>query len=284
MKKYRNNIKYIFQLLSLFIFALMLQACATKFVYTQLDWIIAQYIEQYVSLDNEQSELLKKQLDKSLRWHRKTQLSQYANWIKAFRDDVENGLDRAKVNNHFTSVNAYYKSSIARLIDDIGILLPGLTADQTKEVMDIFIDENDEFQEMYLNKNKEELKKQKLEKLTEQFENWLDDLTEQQKGILNSFVMSYEWHYAEHYRLRLEWQRQLSVLLKQAKIGKDVIENIKGLNYNNLRNEQSKKKLKQKKQRYMDLIVSISKTMSKKQKEYFFEKIDDYNALFLDLI
>jgi len=284
MEKYKKNLKCTFLLMSLLVvFFLTLQACSSKFVYTQLDWIVAAYIEQYVLLDDEQSGLLLKQLENSFSWHRKTQLPLYSNSIQGFRNDIENGLDSTKMNNHLLAAKSYYKSFNTRLINDVGILLPGLTENQLTEVMEYFADKNDDYQEEYLDKSKEELKEKKLENLTEQFEDWLDDLTEQQKSMLNDFVIKYDWNYEERYQLRLKWQKQLSLLLFQARKGKNVIGQIKELNYDNFRNEHSKKKTEQRMQAYLNLIISVSKTMSKKQKEHLFEKIDDYNALFLDL-
>jgi len=267
----------------LFLFVLILQSCSTKFLYTQLDWVVTANIERYVALDEDQSDLLLKQLEKYFKWHRRTQIPLYSTWIQTFRNDIESGLNRTNMNAHLTTINIYYKVFFAKFVDNTAILFPNLTDDQIDELMVYFADKNEDYQEKYLNKNKEELKQHKLNDLTEKLEKWLDDITDEQKAMLIDFLQDYDWHYEERYQLSLEWQRQLSVFLHQANKGENVIEQIKKLNYDDFRDQQSKNKTEERTQAFLNLVIAISKTITKEQKEYLLEKIDDYNTLFQEL-
>jgi len=283
MKLYKNYITSCFPIILAIICVLVLQACSNKFMYKQLDWVTAAYIESYVTLDEDQSQILLEQLQISFRWQRKSQLRLYSKLALSVRADIEKGLDSTRLNGYLETSRKYYKTFFSRLTENLAVLLPKLSEDQIKEVINIFTDKNSEFRELYLDKNKEELKEQKLEDLIEKFEDWLDDLSDEQIMLLNNFTDNYVWDYEELYQIRLKWQKQMSVLLLQANKGKKVLAQIIDLNYDNFRNKDAMKRIKQKKMAYINLVISVSKIMSKKQKKYLLEKIDDYNTLFLDL-
>jgi len=278
MKKY---FKYSYLVFSL----LILSACSIKYVYNHLDWIVVSYIEDIALLDEEQSELLNAQLEKSLNWHRKTQLPEYAKWLQSFRNDIDTGLNTKIVESHLETVTVFFQNTTLRLNDDVYVLLPQLTEEQVKAIEENFAGKSRDFHEKFIEISKEDLKQQELEKLIERFEFWLDDLTDPQLKLLSDTANNFDIEYQERYERQLKWQKEFILLLNQARTEKNVKQGIRNLlsNQNKFRTESILKKAAQRKQRFITLIVAISKTLTKEQKHYLFEKIDNYKILFNEL-
>ena len=277
----KNYLRYYFLIIAI----LAIQACSFKTIYNQVDWLIVSYIEDFVSLNEKQSERLNTQIQKSFSWHRKTQLPLYTTWLQSFHDDVESGLDKTTVEIHFDTISSYFKNITSRLVDDIYVLLPNLTEQQIKEILENLSDKNVEFREEYSGKTQEELKDQVLDKLIDQFENWIGDLTAQQVIILTVFVKNSDLLYEQRYQTRLRWKKEFSVLLTEAKSGKNVNAKIKDLftNQNKFRDKLSQEKFNQRKEVSAELIVSISRILTEEQKIHLFDKIANFKAMFLEL-
>jgi len=277
-----SNLRYIL-LIGLVFF---IQACSLKYVYNQLDWIVVSYIEDFVTLDEEQSELLDKQIKKSFYWHRDTQLSLYSNWLQRFHHDVESGIDTNTVISHFDTLSTFITNILRRLADDIYVLLPTLTDEQINEILDQLSDTNDDFSDEFGDKNHQELVVLHQEKLVERYQEWIGDLSEQQINILNASAKKSDFVYGERYQVRLKWQKLLSEILFKAKAGKDVKQEFKNLflENNRFKSKATIKRIKARKIVSTNLIVSISKTLSDDQKQHLFNKIDNYKSLFMELI
>ncbi|OEF25762.1 hypothetical protein A1QC_08320 [Vibrio rumoiensis 1S-45] len=55
-----------------------LSACSsTQFFYDRLDWMVAQYVDRYVTLNDDQESQLKQSVNDVKQWHREHQLPQY---------------------------------------------------------------------------------------------------------------------------------------------------------------------------------------------------------------
>ena len=60
-------------------------ACSFKTVYNRLDYLIPEYVEGMVTLDDVLEEKLEQRTLVLLEWHRNTQLKQYADWLSALQ-------------------------------------------------------------------------------------------------------------------------------------------------------------------------------------------------------
>ena len=49
---------------------LVLAGCAKKFLYSNLDWVVIEYLDDYVSLDREQEALLEERILLLADWHK----------------------------------------------------------------------------------------------------------------------------------------------------------------------------------------------------------------------
>ena len=83
-----GNMKKILALVIAFI---LLSACGPKLYYPSLDWLIPWYVDDYISLEPDQSSRFRTQLARQLDWHCRTQLPEYAEFLRDLRREVDHG-------------------------------------------------------------------------------------------------------------------------------------------------------------------------------------------------
>jgi hypothetical protein len=76
-------------ILALVIGLILLSACGPRLYYPSLDWLIPWYVDDYISLEPDQSSRLRTQLARQLEWHCRTQLPEYAEFLLDLRREVD---------------------------------------------------------------------------------------------------------------------------------------------------------------------------------------------------
>ena len=97
--------KYTFLCLMIF----MVSACTFKGVYNRLDYLIPEYIESLVSLDDELEENLQQRTLSLITWHRKTQLAQYAQWMRNMQPVLVAGVSQSRVKQEINQIEKFWQ-------------------------------------------------------------------------------------------------------------------------------------------------------------------------------
>ena len=71
-------------------FLVVFAGCGPRLIYPHLDWLIPWYVNDYISLDDTQNNMLQKRLLKQLDWHCRTQLPSYAKTLRAIGREFAN--------------------------------------------------------------------------------------------------------------------------------------------------------------------------------------------------
>ena len=69
---------------------LIFSACSLRLTYNYLDWIIPWYVDEYVSLTDDQENLFDRATVELLDWHRYAELPKYTEFIISIKD-AQNG-------------------------------------------------------------------------------------------------------------------------------------------------------------------------------------------------
>ena len=85
------------RILVLLLALVAISACSFKMVYNQLDYLIPQYVEDMVTLDDVLETKLEQRTLVLLNWHRKTQLLQYADWLRSVQQQVNDRMTQQQV-------------------------------------------------------------------------------------------------------------------------------------------------------------------------------------------
>ena len=281
-------------------FVVFLSACSFKSFYNNLDYLIPSYIEGLVSLDDMLEERVEQRTQLLINWHRNTQLTQYADLLRSFQQSFGPKLTEERVSQHITAMESLWPPLGEKLNQEMAVLLPLLNDDQLDELFDSLNEKNEDFYDEYVDLDKAELYEVYNDRLFENYENWLGDLTEQQETDIEK--TSHMFHSSAHLRLKLRknWQRNIREILvsddaaeSESVQGKS--ENDKSVNSKSERLRVFFKKFNTErvaaladtgnanKRLITSLTVKLVHAATADQKAYFMNKTDDYIRIFTEL-
>lgn len=265
---------------------LMLGGCSQKTAYNHLDLLVAEYLDDYVELNNIQQVQLEKSLNETLAWHREQQLPVSIEWLQSLKQDLGEELTYDRVAFHADQLLMFWNAIEGQFANDMAVLLPTLSVEQRKELLKSFAEKNDEFREEYIEIGQKERREQLVKRVEDSFERWLDDLTENQIIQIHATAHKMEDTAPNMLAMRIQWQNELLRLLNDGAGHSDVQQDIVNVfvQRNALRSEAYQQQLETNQDLIYRLIVNISKTLEAEQKEYLVSRIDDYIELFKSLV
>ena len=167
--------------------SLLTTCSSTRFIYTFVDEFIKDEITYFLKLDEDEKVLLNKQVSEMVNWHRTSILPKYADYLNNIADKLEN--------------DEYSPNDINKLLDDGRFLIEetviGLVPYASKFLINHQTSESINFMEkrmlnrrqeriIELSKSEDILLKERLERLTSNFERFFGDLKDSQLTILET--------------------------------------------------------------------------------------------------
>jgi len=188
--------------------------CTFKFTYNNLEYVISSYVEKMVSLDG----VLKKRLDEQtislITWHRNTQLIQYANLLRDLKRDFGPDLTEQQVSYTIKNIEDFWQILVEKLNKEMVTLLPLLNNDQLDELFVNIDKKNDKFYKENVDLDKDEISEEYEERLLDNFETWLGDLTKQQKDEIQKTATTIDSSANLRLQLRKYWKKNIQEILK----------------------------------------------------------------------
>ncbi|MCH9646455.1 MAG: hypothetical protein K0U08_07420 [Proteobacteria bacterium] len=273
--------KFIF-IASLIVFT---SACTFKFTYNNLEYIIPSYVEGMVSLDGILEKRVEQQTMSLINWHRNTQLIQYADLLRGLKRDFGLDLTEEQVSHTIVTIELFWQLLVEKLNEEMVVLLPLLNNSQLEELFVSINKKNDKFYKENVALDKDEIAEEFKERLLDNFESWLGDLTKQQKNEIQKTATMI--HSTAHLRLKLRkyWQENIQEILKAEdtiKVKSDQLNiffnqfNVERINIlADIRNKNI--------QAIALLTVKLIHIATPDQKQHFTNKADDYIQIFTEL-
>lgn len=167
-----------------------------------------------VSLDG----VLKKRLDEQtislITWHRNTQLIQYANLLRDLKRDFGPDLTEQQVSYTIKNIEDFWQILVEKLNKEMVTLLPLLNNDQLDELFVNIDKKNDKFYKENVDLDKDEISEEYEERLLDNFETWLGDLTKQQKDEIQKTATTIDSSANLRLQLRKYWKKNIQEILK----------------------------------------------------------------------
>jgi len=238
-----------------------------------------------VSLDGILEKRVEQQTMSLINWHRNTQLIQYADLLRGLKRDFSLDLTEEQVSHTIYNIESLWQLLAEKLNEEMLVLLPLLDNSQLEELFVNINKKNDKFYKENVDLDKDEITEEFKERLLNNFESWLGDLTKQQKNeIQKTATMIYS---SAHLRLKLRkhWQENIQEILKAEdtiKVKSDQLSiffnqfNVERINIlADIRNKNI--------QAIGLLVVKLIHIATPDQKQYFTNKADDYIQIFMEL-
>ena len=238
-----------------------------------------------VSLDDMLAEQVEQRTRVLINWHRNTQLEQYAALLRSFQQDFGPQLTEEGVSRHISSMQSLWQPLGEKLNEEMAVLLPLLNDEQLEELFDSIDEKNDEFHDEYVDLNEAEVIEKYTERLLDNYESWLGDLTEQQEADIEK--AAYKFHPFAHLRLeqRKIWQNSIRDILSSDDAAEMKSERLRVFfsAFSIERNDALSGANKINKQVIAWLTVKLVHAATAGQKKHFMSKADDYIRIFTEL-
>jgi Family of unknown function (DUF6279) len=178
------------RLLALGLFALFFAACSTiKLGYNNADTLLLHSLDRYVSLTDEQEQMVRRRLESLMAWHRATQLADYAAFVHHARTRLDGSVTPADILEFNESLTARLASVGERAAPDAAALALMLTPSQIDQVERKLVDENIKARRQSTQEVRQAIDS-RAKKYAERSEFWLGKLNAQQVQLVSAALAS----------------------------------------------------------------------------------------------
>jgi hypothetical protein len=169
---------------------LVVTGCGPRLIYPHLDWLIPFYVDNYISLNREQSSLLEKRLLQVLDWHCRTQLPVYAQSLRELAKDLENPrqpVSYKKFEYYSNQFMTHWRELSKKIGPEVADILATATDEQIAELLQNIEKRNDEFKSEYVDIPLEKLEKKRKERMAKDLNQWISSLKPEQKQLVSDW-------------------------------------------------------------------------------------------------
>ena len=180
--------RYIYKTAILVVITILLTACSsTRFIYSFIDDFIQDEITYFLDLNEKEELLLSQQVSEMVNWHRTSMLPRYATYLINVADKIEKKeYESADINKLLENARFLIEQTISGLIPYASKFLINCLTNEDIEFMEkrMLIRQQERITE--LSKSEDILYKERLKRLTLNFERFFGELNDSQKTQLEA--------------------------------------------------------------------------------------------------
>ncbi|MBW3698298.1 DNA polymerase III subunit alpha [Vibrio sp. T187] len=171
---------------------LFLAGCGAKFMYNNMDWLVLEFVDDYVTLTNDQESIVESRLQSLVKWHRESELPIYIERIEALRNMKREEIDQSFILAQRKEIKQHIKKVVSEVAPDIYALASQATRKQEQEFIENFTENQSEYLEKYLGLSDAETRELYRDKIKSGLNKWLGSITPKQQVIVNEWSQSME--------------------------------------------------------------------------------------------
>ncbi|MCY9853757.1 DUF6279 family lipoprotein [Vibrio mediterranei] len=270
----------------LFVSLLIVTGCTTKFLYSNLDWFIVDYIDDYVTLEDGQEEILTERILVLGDWHKSNELPRYLQQLTDIRNKDPKAVDAEYVSLQMEQVRQHTKRLVAQITPDLYALTQQMTDKQVKELLENLEQKDEKFIKKYQGLKDEDIRLIYQQRIEENLERWFGPLTEQQKTLASRWanemdITVFDWQ--AHRQQMQHFMRQL--LNRRSDLGYFQPEFQRLLNDSeSFYSEELKLKIVNNRQVAEKYIALALNSVTEKQHQHLIQEIDGWRDIASDLM
>jgi hypothetical protein len=194
--------------------ALVAGCSRVQLVYSQLDWLIPYYLESFMELSEEQRPLFDKRVAAFLKWHCRTQLTEYADLLHAADTDFQAGtMTRARLEVYGSRLESFWLELMREASPAMAETLSSASDAQIDDLFAVFKERNEAWLAAFEEETDEERRKVYRERVTEELERWFGPLGKAQQQAVIEWSERFQTAGLEGLRTRQRWQGRLRELV-----------------------------------------------------------------------
>ncbi len=267
------------KILAITIGVLLLTACGPRWTYTNLDWIIPWYVEDYIELDPHQSDELSARLAYQLDWHCRTQLTRYAGFLRELRSDLSVPGQPVRADRwaeHFDRLKAYWVELVYKIGPDAVAILVTASDEQIDTLFANIEKKNRDLEGEYVDPPVDDRRRNREKRMVKRLAYWTGPLNPKQKALAADWASSLAETADEWLAHRRRFQAALHRELARRQPGPDFERRFLDLFAapERLRDPSYQEKIDINKQLTFRFLENISSALTLKQRRHIVERLD----------
>jgi hypothetical protein len=252
--------------------ALLTAGCSSGFFYNRLDTFAGWYLESLVSLNDGQRIEMRAWLERTLAWHRSSELTRYA----SFLDDVSTSIAQPGTRESYDVMRVRFEGLISDLVKktapEASELLTHLSPEQIDELLESLADKTREStaeNAEAVAKNK--WKPEQTKSFARQLKRWTGSVSTQQTDIIAKHVADLEPTHLDWAESQRSWRDALRDALSGAEPPK-----VLALLADPDRQWTSdySQKVQRNRERYQAMLLELDATLSQQQRAHLREQLN----------
>jgi hypothetical protein len=273
------------------IWLILLSACGPRLYYPKLDWLIPWYVNDYMSLEPGQNSRLRARLARQLDWHCRTQLPEYAEFLRDLRQEVDDSgrpvtverLDRYKIR-----LTRYWNTLIHQISPDIADILHSAADEQVGELFENLEKKNREIESEFVAPPPQKIIHNRQKRMQKRLDFWFAGLTQSQLQAVTDWSLQLEPIAADRVAYRRRIQAAGRHLLEDRTNPDQFEAALRGLlmDAEEFRTENYQRKIDVNTQRTLELLAHLLETSTPDQRNHLSKRLEflaaDFDQLSCD--
>ena len=188
-------------------------ACSMRIMYNRLDWIIPIYLDEYVSLSDQQENFFDPMINRFLEWHRSKELPRYMHYVDSLREAQTESMSREQVLVFFDEAEGLWKVTLQQAMPSLFELAAALNDTQILEINDALRNKIRKLKKKYGSKNQTDRRAVAANKMTDTMQDLVGELTEEQAELIRLWSRTKKDTTDDWLSFRDNWRRQFIELL-----------------------------------------------------------------------
>jgi hypothetical protein len=176
-------LRYGLILISIFVLA----GCTKKFLYNNLDWFVLEYLDDYVTLNNEQERLLEERLLLLAEWHKEDELPLYIDHLIELETVTKSDMTLSYIRQSRDRIRDHYDRIISKVAPDLFALSMQLSEKQQREFLLNVQEDYKKRNAKYADKTEAEVREIVFGNTEKWVTEWIGDLNGEQKAYVKQF-------------------------------------------------------------------------------------------------
>ena len=271
------------KILALVIGLILLSACGPRLYYPSLDWLIPWYVDDYISLEPDQSSRLRTQLARQLDWHCRTQLPEYAEFLLDLRREVDHSgrpVTVERLDTYKMRLIRYWNVLIQQISPDIADIMFSATDEQVDELFENLETKNRDIENEYVVPPPQKIIQNRQKRMQKRLNYWLGGLTESQLQAVDAWNLQIEPIAADRVAYRRKIQAAGRHILENRTNPDELEAALRGLltNSEEFRTENYQRKIDVNTQRTFELLAYLLETLTPNQRNHLSNRLESLAA------
>ncbi|MBQ4845534.1 DUF6279 family lipoprotein [Pseudoalteromonas sp. MMG005] len=265
---------------------LTVAGCSTKFAYRNASWLTYWYLDDYISLTDDQEARFDERLQLWLSWHKAEELDKYIAHFNEIKADVEaDNMSVQRIEFHQNRLRAHWYRVRDTLAPDLAAMAPMLTQEQ---VNTLFSELAESELESIKKRQKRSVQKRKKRWLNDQennLERWLGNLNDRQEDLIVALYDKQQTTADLRAEYRTNYQAQLKALLAKPSTDKQFETGLVKLlkEPEQFRSAELAERIAHNRHQRNQFLAEVYQSLSEKQHRHLIkeleELIDDFTSL-----